>query len=332
MGPGGLDLTRHLRERLPALLVAPCVLLIAVRQTGIAYGPLAASLALLPWAALAAALGVVLAARRRDRRATLVGLVAAALVVAWWLPAFRHDSPLPAPSNGAAVHAGSPETRQMRARIVSLNTMSEPDAVLDLAGRVPSLRPDVVALSELGAATRAAAVRAGIARELPYVLQPGVVDGLGIWSRWPITSVVAVPVRFGGYRITLQPPGAAPFTLMAVHTMSPRWFAGLPWSRDQRNLLAAVDEVAGRLVVVGDLNMTRDHLPFRELGRRGLVDAADFVGAGWRPTWSLGAGGPAIVAVDHVLTRGISVAGFATVRVAGTDHRAVSADLLLPSR
>ena len=315
-------------------LIAVAVLLIAIRQTGIAVGPTASMLALLPWAGVCALAAAVHAACRRRLPQAVMAVAVTALVSTWWAPMLQVDGALMARSgtaqfSGSGMALASP-ARTMR--VVSLNTMSSPAAAADFLRTLPQMKPDVVVLSELTLPTAAVVRRSGITRTLPYVTQPGVVDGLGMWSRWPVADVSPVPVRYGGYRVTLLPPHAAPLTLIVVHPLSPRWFAAREWALDQAVLHREVAAVSGPVVLVGDLNMTRDHLPFRRLQTLGVRDVSDIAGAGWSPTWSLGVGRPHIVAVDHIMVRGLKVASARTVDAQASDHRAVAADLVLPAR
>lgn len=82
-----------------------------------------------------------------------------------------------------------------------------------------------------------------------------------------------------------------------------------------------------RLVLAGDFNASAGHPGFRALLRT-LDDAA---GASGRPlvrTWPHGRRVPPFVALDHVLTRGLAVDGYETVRVPGSDHDAVLVGLV----
>ncbi|HMU37040.1 MAG TPA: endonuclease/exonuclease/phosphatase family protein, partial [Marmoricola sp.] len=86
------------------------------------------------------------------------------------------------------------------------------------------------------------------------------------------------------------------------------------------------------LLVVGDLNVTGDSLPFKELTKLGLRDAAIGAGSGWQPTWPSKLGPLALLTLDHVLfSDDFEVAKTTTVRVPGSDHLALIADLLGPA-
>jgi len=85
-------------------------------------------------------------------------------------------------------------------------------------------------------------------------------------------------------------------------------------------------------LLVGDFNATLDQPEFRDLVDRGYRDAADATGEGLEPTWP----GPerlplGLIAIDHVLAdRRLGVAEYGVDDLAGSDHRAVHARLVLP--
>lgn len=95
------------------------------------------------------------------------------------------------------------------------------------------------------------------------------------------------------------------------------------------------------VVVAGDFNAVREHLPFRRLvGERaggwlgdggeaassGLVNAAEAAGAGWQPPYRADRWLPPLIEIDHVLVSpGIEVGAVETVRVGGHAHLALVA-------
>jgi endonuclease/exonuclease/phosphatase family metal-dependent hydrolase len=85
-------------------------------------------------------------------------------------------------------------------------------------------------------------------------------------------------------------------------------------------------------VLAGDFNATPDHAAFRRLLCRGWTDAARVTGQALRPTWSPLRSPLPRLTLDHVLVGPrIGVASLQVVHVAGTDHRALVADLRLPT-
>ena len=156
-------------------------------------------------------------------------------------------------------------------------------------------------------------------------------ETVGLFSRWPLT---AAALRAGAGRLlpraTVQVAGR-PVRVLAAHTLPPVSLLQGDW---RRGLLDLADEVRGTalpVVVAGDLNADRDHGAFRALLRTGLRDVADERGAGLQGTWPAGL---PVLHLDHVLVRDgaggrVGAADVRTVRLPGTDHRAVVADLAL---
>ena len=86
-------------------------------------------------------------------------------------------------------------------------------------------------------------------------------------------------------------------------------------------------------ILAGDFNATLDHAQFRRLLRRGYADAASQAGHGLSLTW-----GPqpdrrlTLLAIDHVLIdRRCAVVTTSAHWLAGSDHRALYAELRLPA-
>lgn len=105
-----------------------------------------------------------------------------------------------------------------------------------------------------------------------------------------------------------------------------------PGNRAWRDALADLDtwqegRPEERLVLAGDFNASAGHPGFRAL-LDDLDDAGEAAGHPLVRTWPHGRRVPPFVALDHVLTRGLAVADFETVRVPGTDHEAVLAELV----
>ena len=83
-------------------------------------------------------------------------------------------------------------------------------------------------------------------------------------------------------------------------------------------------------ILAGDFNASLDHAVLRGLIGRGYADAADRAGAGLVPTWGYGGTRPPLT-IDHVLVdRRCAVTGYSVHDIAGTDHRAVLAEIRLP--
>jgi endonuclease/exonuclease/phosphatase (EEP) superfamily protein YafD len=275
-----------------------------------------------PWAALTAPVPVLLAlALRRPAVAALALAAAATLAVAVVPRALDGPSPSPRPrGSGLTVMASN-----------LLVGTADPAAVVAL---VRERRVDVLCLVELPAVALGRFDAAGLRELLPHrALDPDRArggNGSAVLSRHPLTPITRVGRPAVGPAALVRVPGAPPVRVQAVHPPPPIDRASVDaWRRD----LAALPTAGGAgplVVLAGDFNATLDHHALRRVLDRGYADAADAVGAGLRPTWPRAARRPPLT-IDHVLAdRRVAVEALTVHDVAGSDHSAVVADLVLP--
>jgi endonuclease/exonuclease/phosphatase family metal-dependent hydrolase len=200
----------------------------------------------------------------------------------------------------------------------------------ELAGLVDELDPDVVSVEELTPGLADELDAAGIGDALPHQrLEPGQGPiGTGLYSRYRLGAPLD-EVR-SGYAVLVsamvEAPGGQPVEISSIHTAPP---TAAGWSHDLEGISPAPTD--GRAVLMGDFNSTIDHAPFRGVLDRGWADAAATVGSGLVPTWPEGRRIPPLYAIDHVLVGdAIGVRSFSAHEIAGTDHRAVFAELQVP--
>ncbi len=274
---------------------------------------LATAISFTPFVALAAAVAVLVG--------TLLGRWLAAVVA---LVAFVVLAVLVTPR----MIGGGPHPHGARLRILTVNLHSGRASPAGLVSLVRRERVDVVAVEESTQAVKVALSRAGLMRLLPYT-DPQRYD-TGIYSRLPLRQVVAV--RGPSHAIEVEAhvvvggTGDVVIRAVHIHVLSPS-AAGL-WRRMLAELPAARPQVLR--IIAGDFNATLDHSAFRAVLGRGYADAADRAGKGLDPTWP--AGHRLGITIDHVLVdRRIGVDRVRVLNLAGTDHRAVVADLDLPA-
>jgi endonuclease/exonuclease/phosphatase (EEP) superfamily protein YafD len=290
----------------------------AVRVAGVLPPwPGVAVLALTPWALLGAA---VVGASALLARAVWAGLVAAVALLALVAVVF------PRVWGSGEERAG----RQLRVMTVNLR-LGAADAA-DVVRLVDAGKIDLLALQEYTAAAQRRLDLAGLDRRLPYhVTDPEpYAAGSALYSRFPL-SQQRTPTGIGGLvqaSATMTLPGGTRIAARSVHPCSP-----YPadhescWTRGIAAEPAATPH-AVRRVLLGDFNATLDHPPLRRLIATGYRDAADVTGSGLRPTWPDDPF-PAVT-LDHVLAdRRLAVHAYQVRRVAGTDHRAVLAVLVV---
>jgi endonuclease/exonuclease/phosphatase (EEP) superfamily protein YafD len=164
-----------------------------------------------------------------------------------------------------------------------------------------------------------------LSREDPY--------GIAVLSRWPLEAVTQVdlagdglPSFTGVVRVAGQP-----VRFLALHTHWPV-VPELARARDTSLHVAAgiARSDSTPVVLLGDLNLTPDAPAFRRLlDESGLQDAMQ--GRGWRPTWLAGFW-PLALRIDHVLASpGLCVEQAEVGPDVGSDHRPVTARLVLPA-
>ncbi|MGK3200624.1 endonuclease/exonuclease/phosphatase family protein [Amycolatopsis sp. MEPSY49] len=214
-------------------------------------------------------------------------------------------------------------------RVLASNLLygqADPKAVVDL---VREQRIDVLNLVEMTPRVVDGLTAAGLFQLLPYrVLHPAPgAFGSGIVSRFPLKEV-----NLTGDSAAKQPGAQADLgdgvvaEIVAVHPISPD--VDTPqWEREIKDLSRAAGE-HGLRILAGDFNATLDHAAFRTVLSRGYNDAAEERGAGLTPTWPSSS---PVVTIDHVVVDNrAAVQDYRVFDVAGSDHRAVFAEVRLP--
>jgi endonuclease/exonuclease/phosphatase (EEP) superfamily protein YafD len=121
--------------------------------------------------------------------------------------------------------------------------------------------------------------------------------------------------------------GLATPTVVAVHPLAPAPIS--PQRLWRRDLLALRAPCRAGWILAGDFNATIDHSPMRAILDAGCVDAAASTGQGLKPTWSADAPAFLRAPIDHVMASGRwRPARCGVLRIAGSDHRAVWAELV----
>ncbi|WP_010308175.1 endonuclease/exonuclease/phosphatase family protein [Saccharopolyspora spinosa] len=262
-----------------------------------------------------ALLGLVL---RRWLTALVVGLVTAALA----LSVVPRAIPNTTPAQGVPL------------RVLSLNAYFGGADAAQVVNLVRQNQVDVLSLQELTPEMVASLDAAGLAEVLPHrVFQPGPkADGTGIASRYPLQELALVPqTTLAQPSARVQVPGARDFEIVAAHPLYPMGHdTAEVWASDLRALPGPAADGTPRMLA-GDFNATLDHTRLKYLLNQGYTDAAEVTGAGLHPTWpGPGSWFPPPVTIDHVLTsKGIAAQSYRTFDVAGADHRAILATLVL---
>jgi endonuclease/exonuclease/phosphatase (EEP) superfamily protein YafD len=301
-------------------LVIPLALWALVRVLGIERGfPLVALMTFTPYVAIAALLvaGVALALRNWAAAgvAALVAFCLAILV-------------LPRAIGDGTVKANGRETFGVLSTNIHRGT-ADPEAIVALVDRY---RPDLLSVQELTPRFARELREAGLPRRLPHSIlevRKGS-SGAGLYSRLPMRELGGEqPFFFRMPRAVLRLPDGRRIRVVGIHPYPPGRGNVDIWSEAVESLPSAGR--GGPWVLAGDFNATLDVSLFRDLLDRGYRDAGEVAGEGLKPTFP--AEGHLIppVTIDHVLAdRRLGIVSYAVEDIPGSDHRAVTAELVLP--
>lgn len=201
---------------------------------------------------------------------------------------------------------------------------------------------DVITVAELTPEAVERFTAAGLTAQFPHsLLRPRQIPGgIGIWSRYPLTPVTAPRHRGASMpaaRVAI--PGVTTKPLVAaVHIKSPvagdentvdDWRQGMAGAKAQLDNFAR-EAGPGAVIIGGDYNSTPDMRQFRDLLTNGYQDAVQQLGSGFAPTFKADHPLPPLITIDHVLTRNAAATSIRTVKIKGTDHRALVATIRVP--
>jgi endonuclease/exonuclease/phosphatase (EEP) superfamily protein YafD len=302
--------------------VAPFALWAVARLSGLAYGWLVVTtLAFTPYAAIGSAVPLILALATGHWWAALVAAAAFAVLAGGLVPR----------ATGRPENGDGPVLRVLTANLYHGD--ADLDTVLALA---TDLRVDLLALQEYTPLAQKKLVAAGLSGLLPHRVTEPLWGGIGaaLYSRYPLTKghPRINPAGYLNATGTLLVPGADPVHVESAHPASPSAYHQLAhWRRGLAGQPRATPDGPLR-VLLGDFNATLDHGPLRRLVASGYRDAASVVGKGLVPTWPYFEYPLPPVTLDHVLAdRRIRVRAVAIHPLPNSDHRALYAELILPS-
>ncbi len=235
-----------------------------------------------------------------------------------------------------AIKRRQPDARGQVLRVLTANLrvgQASEHAVVDLVRRTST---DVFFVQELTGHAVNRLKEAGLNNLLPHEITDLRSDGArgsGIYARLPLSDGPALIPRSVAQptaRLLLQ--AGSSVELICVHAEPPKPPSSrrnvARWREDLAVLPPAADLPR---VLAGDFNATADHAHFRQLLRLGYADAAAEMGDGLVPTWGPG-GKLALLTIDHVLVdRRCAVVATSVHVLPGSDHRAVFAEVRLPT-
>jgi endonuclease/exonuclease/phosphatase (EEP) superfamily protein YafD len=224
-------------------------------------------------------------------------------------------------------------------RVVSANLRYGRADAAAVVGLAEEEHPDILAVQELTPEKADQISAAGIDELLPhrFLRAREGPAGVGIWSRHPLTpGEDFAEFWLGMITATIDVPGMPSEVTVATAHMSAPWPEPIRgWRDDLARLGVTLGRIGaaagGPVILAGDLNATPDVFEFRRLLRDGYRDAAEQAGAGLTRTHPADILISPLFAVDHILLRGASATSVHTRPVAGSDHRALIADITLTS-
>jgi endonuclease/exonuclease/phosphatase (EEP) superfamily protein YafD len=290
-----------------------------------AWYPAAQLIAFTPYAAAGSLVGVLVTVLLRRWPETAVVAAGAAVLVACVLPRALAD-------NDPLANAKGPSLRVATANLL----IGGADAA-QIVRRVREQRVDVLAVQEMTPQWLAAADAAGLGQVLPerFVAPASLAEGSALFSRYPLTGAGSHLMALGWFQQvygTVTPPGGSSVRIESAHAASPYNGEMVPYWR--KTLVKEPHATPGGppSVLMGDFNSTLDHGLLRDLIDTGYRDAASVAGEGLIGTWGPYNGDPLPpITIDHVLAdRRIGIREVRIFGLAGTDHRMVVAELVLP--
>ena len=310
-----------MRRAIAIAAAAPWIAWAVVRTFGLdARHPVVGAMAYTPYVALSSPLPVALALLLRRRVVALAGLVAVLALGAAVVP--------------RALAGPQPAAHGPRLVVMTANLyrgQADAGAVVRVAR---AHRVDVLSLQELTPDEYTRIETAGAAQMFPgraVDTRPGAA-GSAVLADRPLRAIPQPGPGHAQPEGVLRVPGAPAVRVKAVHPLPPinerrarGWQAAL-------GALPGSDSRGDVQILAGDFNATLDHRELRRVLARGYTDAADAAGKGFVWTWPALGGRALPITIDHVLVdRRVRVRSVTIVRIRGTDHRALIADLELPA-
>ncbi|WP_334122510.1 endonuclease/exonuclease/phosphatase family protein [Glutamicibacter sp.] len=270
-----------------------------------------------PWALIAVAFVVIFALIRRR---WIAAVIVAVLLIAGVVPNL-------AMSSKQQTSAADPAAM---ITVFSFNALKAGADSKELATNIKTANPDVLVLVETSESLHDRLRAQGALSSLKYrssqVTAGGERDTV-VFSRYPLKERDAAlgPQATDWYGMPVADIASplGDLTVVGVHVYPPlgsatRWGTGLD------ALKQFLDQQTGKPVILaGDYNSTRTHPQFRKL--TSVMDEEPSLFP--QSTWPADRNVPALVGIDHVLSRGFDPLAQETLHIQGSDHLAIKATL-----
>ncbi|MFD5011184.1 endonuclease/exonuclease/phosphatase family protein [Streptomyces chartreusis] len=281
--------------------------------------PVPQLLAFLPWLLVPAGFGLLLAVLARWWFG-VVWALALLGALAWFIEPY-----------GRTTQPVGPPVVSFRVLTSNVEFGQAADA---LAAAVRREKPDIVFVQECDAGCDGT-LRKELGGDYPHRAARVLAGSKGslVLSRFPLDAADDVPG-------TMAMPGAVAdvrgnaVRLQLAHPMPPLPGRTDVWRRELGELRDfAAEDHRTPLVLAGDFNASQDHAAFRRILDTGMQDAARLDGHDRTPSWPARTTPTFGVQIDHVLlSDDFSASAVRFLDLAGTDHRALVADLTLHQR
>jgi endonuclease/exonuclease/phosphatase (EEP) superfamily protein YafD len=292
------------------LAVGGCGFVLSMQMMGESLNRWVTSLqALTAWVMLVALTAAVVAGARRRIVQLLVAMIVAVGYLVLTAPlVFPTD--LPTATTGEGLRVASANV---------LYSNQQPDAVIET---LLALDADVIAISELTPPMDAMIADSELPDRYPYHdARPGSSAlGIGVWSRRPLLDVPEIDGTQMTLTTGLELDGRL-LRLVATHPIPPLFHAD-EWRAEMDALAAGGADAWAESVLVGDLNVSYFHPPFRSwIDELELRDVHTATGDGFSVSWPTDEWLPPFVRLDHALVgEGITATAIEDFDVPGGDH------------
>ncbi|NLG54318.1 MAG: endonuclease/exonuclease/phosphatase family protein [Rhodococcus sp.] len=266
----------------------------------------------------------------------VVGIVILLLARKWVIAAVATVVVAAAMATQAPLYVGSLDEpgEGTTLRVLQANIMLGESDAADLVQQISRRDVDILTIEELTDDAVQRLADEGIDQLLPeqfLVPKPDGGGGTGIYSKFPLSDEHLLPhFAMANLSATVEVSDSEQLALFAVHPRAPYPEPAWRWADEMERLREAVHSRAAQdpevpVLVSGDFNSTYSHTRYRTFLTDGFDDVAERVGAGITPSYPANTWYPALVGIDRMIIRGLTVQEFNVVDLPGSDHHGLFA-------
>lgn len=290
-------------------------------------------IALSPWFALAALIALICAVITRRAFIIIVSIACLVLQVWWQLPYYHNGKSLS--SQALQIMAQSQaDTQDAVMRVMTVNVYRGAAEAQEIVNTVRDQHVEVLAMQETTDDFMQRLQDAGLEQMLPYHITSSAdhVFGNSLWSASPLHDLAETEINSSA---SFMPAGTVDLDhdrvqvrFVSVHTTSPSSITWKLWDQSITELSEMTSAENTQYVLMGDFNATTDHAVFRNILSTRYKDASLASGHGLQFTYPANTWLPAMSGIDHIIIpNDVTVGQVQTVRISGSDHKALLATL-----